>query len=93
MWKKTKLDHDQLRKEIQEMSVRSKLYKLLEDELGKLGHWKQLPRGKPGFKNSKPLSAKADSFSLPSPNEGGREVRVVYETPTTNISRSDSISG
>jgi len=45
MWKKTKLDHDQLRKEIQEMSVRSKLYKLLEDELGKLGHWKQLHRG------------------------------------------------
>ena len=44
-------------------------------------------------KECKPLSAKADSFSLPSPNEGGREVRVVYETPTTNISRSDSISG
>ena len=41
----------------------------------------------------KPLSAKADSFSLPSSNEGGREVRVVYETPTTNVSRSDSISG
>jgi hypothetical protein len=33
------------------MSVRSKLYKLLEEELGKLGHWKQLRRGKPtGFK-------------------------------------------
>jgi len=42
---------------------------------------------------SKPLSAKADSFSLPNPNKGGREVRVVYETPTTNVSRSDSISG
>jgi len=41
----------------------------------------------------KPLSAKADSFSLPNPNKGGREVRVVYETPTTNVSRSDSISG
>ena len=46
-----------------------------------------------GKEFSKPLSAKADSFSLPNPNKGGREVRVVYETPTTNVSRSDSISG
>lgn len=54
MWHKSKLDHKQLRIEIREMSVRSQLYKLLEDELNKLGHWKQLRRGKPtGFKHDK----------------------------------------
>ena len=47
MWNKTKLDLEQLAKEIRAMSVRSKLYKLLVEELGKQGHWKQLPRGKP----------------------------------------------
>jgi len=52
MWHKSKLDLEQLRKEISAMSVRSKLYKLLEEELNQLGHWKQLRRGKAGFKNN-----------------------------------------
>lgn len=51
MWNKSKLDLDQLRKEIRVMSIRSKLYKLLEEELTQLDHWKQRRRGKPtGFK-------------------------------------------
>ena len=41
----------------------------------------------------KPLSAKADSFSLPGPGEGGREVWPVYDGPTAYIDRSDGISG
>jgi len=42
--------------------------------------------------SSKPLSAKADSFSLPSPTRGGREVWLVYGSPTTDVGRSDGIS-
>ena len=52
MWHKSKLDHEQLRLEIRVMSPRSKLHQLLEEEIGAIGHWKQLPRGKPGFKNN-----------------------------------------
>jgi hypothetical protein len=52
MWHKSKLDLEQLRREIRVMSVRSKLYKLLEDELNQLGHWKHLRRGKAGFKHN-----------------------------------------
>jgi len=53
MRKKSKIDLDQLRIEIRVMSVRSKLHKLLVEELSALGHWKQLPRGKAGFKPKK----------------------------------------
>lgn len=53
MWNKSKIDLNQLRKEVQLMSCRSELYNLLRDELTKLGHWKQKPRGKPGFKSIK----------------------------------------
>jgi len=42
---------------------------------------------------SKPLSAKADSFSLPDPNEGGREVRPVYGGPTGDNAGSDGVGG
>jgi hypothetical protein len=42
--------------------------------------------------NRKPLSAKADSFSLPDPSGGRREARLVYKSPTGDISRSDSVS-
>ena len=54
-WNKSKIDHEQLRKEIQTMSVRSRLFKLLREELGKLGHWKQKPRGNPkaGYNKAK----------------------------------------
>jgi hypothetical protein len=51
MWNKSKINHEQLQKEIAEMSPRSKLYKLLQNELTKLGHWKQLKRGKPNPRN------------------------------------------
>ena len=40
-YKKTKLDFDQLRIEIQALNNRKALYRLLKEELGKLGHWKQ----------------------------------------------------
>jgi hypothetical protein len=51
MWKKSKVNQEQLKNEIQSMSPRSKLYKLLKNELTKLGHWKQLKRGKPNPRN------------------------------------------
>jgi len=47
MWNKTKLDFVQLRKEIRELNNRKSLYRLLKEELGKLGHWKQKARGDP----------------------------------------------
>ncbi len=47
MWEKTKLDFGQLRKEIRELNSRKELYRLLKEELGKLGHWKQKARGDP----------------------------------------------
>ena len=53
MWKKSRLDLEQLRIEIRSMSPRSKLYKLLVEELSSLGHWKFLTRGKAGFKTKK----------------------------------------
>ena len=43
--------------------------------------------------DSKPLSAKADSFSLPGPTRGGREVWPVYSGPAGNVASSDGISG
>jgi hypothetical protein len=51
-WNKTKLDFEQLRKEIRLMSNRSQLHRLLEDELTKLDHWKQRARGNPKKANS-----------------------------------------
>jgi len=44
---KTKLDLVQLVKEIRLLNNRKELYRILKDELGKLGHWKQKPRGNP----------------------------------------------
>jgi len=41
----------------------------------------------------KPLSAEADSFSLPDPDRGGWEVRLVYGSPAADVDRSDGISG
>lgn len=46
-WQKSKIDLDQLKLEIQQMSARSRLYKLLKVELAGLGYWKQKPRGNP----------------------------------------------
>lgn len=46
-WRKSKLDLNQLELEIQQMSVRSKLYKVLKAELTKVGYWKQKARGNP----------------------------------------------
>lgn len=46
-WQKSKVDFDQLRLEIQQMSRDSKLFKLLREELTKLDHWKQQARGNP----------------------------------------------
>ena len=40
----------QLRDSIRSMKRGDPLYKLLKEELTKQGHWKNLPRGKPGFK-------------------------------------------
>ena len=43
--KKTKLDLEQLRKEIRCLTKRKGLYNVLRDELSKLGYWKKRPRG------------------------------------------------
>lgn len=43
------IDLDELRSEIRGMSVRSKLYKLLKEELSVRGWWKNRARGKPGL--------------------------------------------
>ena len=43
----TKIDFDQLRREIRQLDRHQPLYKLLKEELDRLGHWKQQPRGKP----------------------------------------------
>ncbi|KKN29595.1 hypothetical protein LCGC14_0842630 [marine sediment metagenome] len=44
---KSKLDFEQLRKEIRELNNRKALYRLLKEELGKIDHWKQKARGDP----------------------------------------------
>jgi len=43
---------------IRGMSRDSILYKMLQEELEKLGHWKQKPRGKPG--NPRKLNKQSD---------------------------------
>ena len=44
---KTKIDLEQLRLEIRSLNPDKQLYFVLRDELSRLGHWKQLKRGKP----------------------------------------------
>jgi alkylated DNA repair dioxygenase AlkB len=44
---KSKIDLEQLRKELKRLTVRRQLYKVLKEELTLQGHWKQLKRGKP----------------------------------------------
>ena len=46
-----------------------------------------------GEEYCKRLSAKADSFSPPDPDRGGREVWPVYSGPAANVDRSDGIGG
>ncbi len=43
----TKIDLEQLRIEIQELNRSKALYKVLKEELSRMGYWKQLPRGDP----------------------------------------------
>ena len=47
MWNKSKINLEQLRLEIRNLKRTQKLYKVLDEELSKIGHWKQLKRGKP----------------------------------------------
>ena len=42
---KTRIDLEQLRIEIRMLNRHKKLYYILRDELGKLGHWKLRGRG------------------------------------------------
>jgi len=44
---RSKINLDQLRKELRELNRTKVLYRVLRDELTKLGHWKQKPRGDP----------------------------------------------
>lgn len=38
---------EELRKMLRKMSPRSKLFKLIKEEMTKRGHWRQKPRGLP----------------------------------------------
>lgn len=40
------LDYEELKKQIRSMTYRTKIYKVLKDELSAQGHWKNKPRGK-----------------------------------------------
>ncbi|GAH54048.1 unnamed protein product, partial [marine sediment metagenome] len=44
---KSKIDLEQLRVEIRELNRTKKLYKVLKEELSKLGYWKLRGRGDP----------------------------------------------
>lgn len=44
---KTKLDLEQLRLEIRNLTYNKQLYNVLKEELSKKGYWKHLKRGKP----------------------------------------------
>jgi len=46
-WNKSKIDQEQLRLEIRTCSIQSKLWKLLQEEIGARGHWCAKPRGNP----------------------------------------------
>lgn len=43
----TKIDLDQLRREIRELNRHQLLYKVLKEELMRIGHWKLKGRGDP----------------------------------------------
>lgn len=43
----TKIDIGQLKAEIRVLNRHKLLYRVLRDELTKIGHWKQRPRGNP----------------------------------------------
>ncbi len=43
----SKVDLVQLAKEIRQLNRHQKLYRVLRDELSKIGHWKQRVRGNP----------------------------------------------
>ena len=45
--KKTKINLEQLRYEIQHLNNRKDLYFVLKEELSKINHWKQQGRGNP----------------------------------------------
>ncbi len=47
-----KIDLEQLRKEIREMSRKTMLYEVLRDELTELGYWRRLGRGNPTYVQS-----------------------------------------
>lgn len=47
---KSKINSEQLRKEIRGMTYDSSLYKLLKEELSEIDHWKGKKRGKPNPK-------------------------------------------
>jgi len=53
-WHKSKIDHEQLRLELRTMSEQSKLRKLIQEEVTRMGHWCAKPRGNPkkGYANS-----------------------------------------
>jgi len=44
---KTKIDLEQLRVEIRQLKHGQLLYKVLQEELSAIGHWKNLGRGNP----------------------------------------------
>lgn len=47
----SKIDYEQLRREIRTMTRDKKLYQVLRDELSSLGYWRIRPRGKPDINN------------------------------------------
>jgi protein associated with RNAse G/E len=40
------MDYDELARLIRAMTYKTKIYKVLRDELSKQGHWRNKPRGK-----------------------------------------------
>jgi len=54
----SKIDIDQLRKEIQEMNRWNILYKALKEELSAIGFWKNKPRGNPSAGGKKSMENK-----------------------------------
>lgn len=43
----TRIDLNQLRKEIRKLNRNKALYRVLKEELSAIGHWKNKPRGDP----------------------------------------------
>ena len=52
------IDLEELRQAIRKMTRDQALYKVLKEELTRLGHWKALPRGNPqkGYRKAKESS-------------------------------------